>query len=397
MFLDLQIPLADARSFLAVDSNRLARPVWSNPRQNDEFVRGFGPIRARSRGGVLGLGFEANYCEAINAPRIPPSLATSGLKFNGTSLPLLCAFRRLLSNGRSVARMEIGFRQKHRVEGLSGSDCSPLWDSLLKMKVSIPNGKAPALAQPFGDIGQALAEYYLRSTTKIQNKALSHVEDWWVISGQPLIFMEFSPEEIRQPPRSSFQVRRFPDAGFTLHRDHISYRGRLIGVWLLELDSAKTFNLGLYRDLRIYLSRLHSERECFKEILRLVNRPTIRDALALQSKAFTTYVEHTLRLLMKRRYYGFEQKDVLEIAQEFDTLLAAGERDTIISELDVLGVGGAVLDQLKDLTKTPEQTISSVSNVYLSGNSKLEVNKPMGDVYKVRQAVAVGRSARVDS
>lgn len=97
-------------------------------------------------------------------------------------------------------------------------------------------------------------------------------------------------EEIRQPPRSSFQVWRFANAGFTLHRDHISYPDdKTIGVWLLELDSTTTFNLGLYRDLRIYLSRLHAERECFKEIVRLVSRPAIRSALALQSEAFSAF------------------------------------------------------------------------------------------------------------
>jgi hypothetical protein len=186
---------------------------------------------------------------------------------------------------------------------------------------------------------------------------------------------------VAQPPRSAFQVKRFPEAGFTLHRDHLLFNHKLLGVWLLELDDDRHFDRGVYRDLRVCLSRIHAERECLKETLRLLARPESKNVLALESAAFQKYLIRAAGILLKKQFYGFDRSEVLEAAQEFDVMLIPGERETIVSELQNLSSPPTTMNALMELVnpaKQPDSVREVTNNYYISRAREIA----MGDINK---------------
>ncbi len=389
MFLGVQIPLSDARRFLSSDTRRLPKPVWLNPKHNREFIRGFGAMRPRLRGGIRGLDFEANYCDAAHPVRFALPLASQPLKTTMTAAVPVCVFRRFLSDGKNVARFEMGFRNKNKLRDLRGHDCVLLIEALLRLNVAVQKANAKTKRIELGQCGPELANYYARSTT--EHAEAPPIQPWWVSSGRPLIVMEFTPAEVRQTSRSAFEVRRFAQDRFTLYRDHFVYQEDLVSVWLMEFDDQESINSTAARDLRICLSRLHAERECLKEILSLVAQPNCRSSMALADAAFREYLTHAVGLLVRRQYYGFEQSDILEAAQEFDALLTPGDRETLFAELGGITVGKTVLKHLEELTKPGKYSAGSIT-VFEAGSRQ---EKAMGDINKVVGQGVAGRNAHV--
>src|ERR1700742_2521671 len=68
MFLLIQFPVADSRSFLDLKEGVLRRPSWPSP-SFSEFVRSFGAINNRTFEGVRGWIGENVYCNIHRALR----------------------------------------------------------------------------------------------------------------------------------------------------------------------------------------------------------------------------------------------------------------------------------------------------------------------------------------
>jgi hypothetical protein len=406
MFLGIQIPLSDARRFLASDVNRLDRPVWISPEYNREFVRGFGSMRVRPRGGIQGLDFEGSYCNATKSLRFADPLSGQLLSTTKGSFSLICVYRRYLSDGMNVGRFELGFRNRNQVKDLRSRDCASLIESLLALKVvlpPVPNGsprRDPARPGEkkedgkleLGECGPGLARYFSFSTTKIDHKKPLTAQEWWVRPGVPLVIFEHTPAEVAQTTPSAFKVRRFSEQHFTLYRDQLMYKRNFVGVWIIEFDSLDSINGPMARDLRICLARLHSERECLKGVLRLLAQPDTRGLISLTGDAFCEYLKHAVGLLMKRSFYGFDQSEILEAAQEFDSLLKPGERDSIIRELEKVPCGGKIIKQLRELTDDSRGKSRGVTNI--SGGNNFWGTTTMRDQNTVGQGVA-GANAHV--
>jgi hypothetical protein len=375
MFFAVQIPVSDARRFLGAGFQRLEKPSWANP-EAKEFIRGFGPMRVRLRGGVSGLDFENNYCSAKNTLRFSRSLSLQPLKSKTAVISPLCVFRRFFSDGMNVGRFEVGFRGRNPVRDLGGEDCTILLKAVLGLKASVTGASGQASPE-LGNCGLGMADCYARSTTN-EKDAMSQ----WVGAGRPLMLAEFTVAELKQTSRFSFPVRRFKDAGFTLFRDQFIYSDDvLVGVWILQFDDESTINLPASRDLRVCLFRLHAERECLKHILQLVANKEKRTALAISGDAFREYLEHAAGLLVRRFYCGIEQSDILEAAQDFDSLLNPGERETIFRELRGIDVGREVIASLERLARPAKYNITNI----VQAGGKQEVGTMSGDSYKQEQ------------
>ena len=70
MIIYYQIPLTDIRLFLDAYSVKLSSPFWPTPAVDKEFVRSFGSIKQRGKGGVKGWMLENELCIARKALRI---------------------------------------------------------------------------------------------------------------------------------------------------------------------------------------------------------------------------------------------------------------------------------------------------------------------------------------
>ena len=71
MLMVWQQPITDAR-LLGADGARLAAPDWPSPQVMRDFVRGFGPVARRRRGGHVEFPDESVYASAARALRFDP-------------------------------------------------------------------------------------------------------------------------------------------------------------------------------------------------------------------------------------------------------------------------------------------------------------------------------------
>jgi hypothetical protein len=115
----LQFPIADSRKFISAYTGRLNRPAWPSPEPEYEFVRSFGSIQTRGRGGLLGWVGENEICEAdrvLRFDRLEPFYTEPyrGLGFVRDRNPvhLRCAFRRFFFDGLAVGKFETGVYPK---------------------------------------------------------------------------------------------------------------------------------------------------------------------------------------------------------------------------------------------------------------------------------------------
>ena len=105
MLIVLQFPLADVRMFVTEDVKRLAKPVWSAIQPDQDFIRSFGVIRTRRRGGLTGWVSEENLCIAERALRILRTEESAAL-FQRPGWRL--AFRTLYVDDYVAVKYEIG-------------------------------------------------------------------------------------------------------------------------------------------------------------------------------------------------------------------------------------------------------------------------------------------------
>jgi len=195
VFVLLQLPIVDNRPFLNENSGRLIKPSWPAPIPDEEFVRGFGPIIIRKRGGLSGWVGESEICDAHNSLRFGRIERFLDLD-NGQSIRLRIASKRLYSDGVAVCKLEIGIvvssKDWRASRGRVSLESFLRHIFLLKVRLSLPGNRR--VESELGTGGSALARLYMFSTT-LHSKRLTESEDWWVRSAQPMLFVDYGPGE----------------------------------------------------------------------------------------------------------------------------------------------------------------------------------------------------------
>jgi hypothetical protein len=190
----IQFPFTDVRRFLDVDTGRLDKPAWPMAKAGSDFVRSFGIIQRRLRGGIMEWPGEEVYCKAPRALRFNQPVLTFRLPSNPRiNLTRLCAFRRLLADGYAVARYELGFAfQKEptrRLRGLRRSqDFIGLSKFVLTQQVSFAVDHGGRGTCELIDADKYLAQQYLKASTHCN--ANNNLEEWWVSPSSPLLLIE---------------------------------------------------------------------------------------------------------------------------------------------------------------------------------------------------------------
>src|SRR5262245_53472419 len=103
MFITYQIPIFDGRRFVGGSADCLVGPSWEDAEPGRHFVRHFGPVVRRRLGGHELWKDEMFYCSAHNA-----------LRFENSPDNKRIVFRRLLSNGSTIVRVQVGVRYLRR-------------------------------------------------------------------------------------------------------------------------------------------------------------------------------------------------------------------------------------------------------------------------------------------
>lgn len=291
MLITIQFPISDARPFLGKPL-RLERPLWPIPLEGEEFVRGFGGIKARRLGGLGNWVGENAHCHAEKVVRFEG--ATGSLTGQSAKLSLKVSFRRLFADGVSMAKFEVGLGiSESAAKRIEAWDLGKLVSEIASLKASV-SGSKPAAG--LISAGKQLAEAYEVATALRgvgpDSKAL-------VKHSKPVIVVE-SKATINLSP--GFKIVPIEDeycqVALGLHRLE---NGMGIPVWIISPIASVGQSSSRYsaiRALRVCILRLHAEYQCFQK--------TVQTALATgiaantsECQALQTFLNKTVRKITR--------------------------------------------------------------------------------------------------
>lgn len=353
MFCSIHIPLTDVRQFLIEPTGRHPLPNWALARAGRDFLRSTGQVKLRPRGGLDEWPGEECYCDISSAIRFGGELGY--LLINGvpSNVRLRCAFRRLYSYGvvsRAVIGFQIGGRFLRR-DSLAADDLAVLVRSILDLGVRVPQASRACDERPLRGLGRSLAAYLLRVSTRPD--ASAHVKPHWLEAGEPQVHIEFDEGELVELPRFSRVLQGIQESDGRVGEWTISpgcgpigvwgsgwkvghWRSESgsgpVGTWLLKRESST--DPDWLRRLRIHLSRLHSERESLKVVLRqLADQKISLVPRTGSSDVLQEFLTGSIRLLERATRYGFAQSPMLDIASRCTELISPGVTSSLKAQL----------------------------------------------------------------
>lgn len=309
MILFFQLPLTDIRGFINGNTGKIPVPLWPHPifsasnSKQVSFVRQFGKIKPRKKGGVQGWLGEDEICEAKSAIRIQkiePYKPVFGhpIHIQGRS-------RHFFFDGQAVGKYEFVFvTTKPAI--MPDFELPEFIDYFLNIQVYPANDRT--LVTPLHLSGKNLAKEYLISTTKsksfrkiISKNWVKRTKDNWVNSGSPMLFIECSSKDkiFLNKIEKEAQVKKVqlpPEYNADLF--HILYPidEFFIRVWLLKRkDDIKSEKL---RTLRLYIMRLNAEYESIKYVLSQIETENITYTREKES-ALEAYLNNATRHIVK--------------------------------------------------------------------------------------------------
>jgi hypothetical protein len=265
----VSFPIADLRSFCGPDL-RLAKPLWAAPRPRRDFVRGFGGLIVRPRGGAVGWPGEHVTCEAAHAMRfvhLPPSIP--------------CVYRRFFFDGHATGKFEVGFSVRHALR--PDRTVEHVASSLLELPVTVEQGLDGLTTVPLAHAGAPLSIAYCAASSPRPLRGPQHISEL-VQDGEPCVFAEL--------PRN--QANRSPHVRLA----HFNVGTKTIRAWTVRLseDYSKT----VVRGLRICFMRLHAEKEALTVILREILLGRLRPCRGSQSgDALQRYLLRAARMIAR--------------------------------------------------------------------------------------------------
>lgn len=311
----VQLPFADARPFVA-DARKLRIPPWPQAEPYSEFVRAVGQVRKRRRGGVYPWLGEDVYCDARRALRIK---ATGQEGRHG-----LCRFRRYLSDGGALSRIEVGIMLPSSPRGFTSA-----LDQVLSLLFTVP-GPDGSIVGDLLEVRPALARHLLRSTTPCRHEPFWG-EDWWLQPVQPLVIAECRDESLLVPAGSQ-RVPVAEEHGISLHTYEVSTGKTDLRVWLLHADG--NADQGVLRTLRVHLLLLHAERMALRHILRQLSiGRLVTDRDTDEFERLQRYLLRAFHGLARKRRNGLRQHVIFDVAYQADDLVSDDMRNTIGAQL----------------------------------------------------------------
>ena len=384
MFIFIQFPFSDCRSFVGDETYRLPSPTWPSPESGRDFIRGSGIIKDRFRGGLKSWPGEEVYCDAKKSLRFNPLMDKKPIGKWRSDITLTCSFRRFYFDGMCVARMELGMKVRiSKKQPLFKNDCFKLIGACLSTPVYIPSVHTSSIPYELINCDRSLAKHFLKSTTKTESVSKTiPIENWWITPGLPILLIEDSyPYKISDFPKHTILVKQEPEIKGDLYHSRIERSGKRFNVWFLRYHKGKD-DLENVRRIRMHLFRLHAERECMKQILRLIVKKKISPkAFSNASNRLQKYLLDSMRLLNKKARYGISQTNILKTVQRFDEIVNPGERISLLTQIEEnLNIRKNVFNNLEKFIVPSEDTnglfhiIGNNNQVFVGKEQKVRGN-----------------------
>ena len=335
-----QQPISDAR-LLSESGSRLHDPDWPTPRTTADFVRGFGQVRRRRRGGHEEFLDESVYAAANHALRFD-DLSNHPLKTADRSFVPGVPFRRLLCSDRQLGgvctRVEVGLssdnpgRQASQLLHLAGRGWIDLALQVaeLPLRVTGSRGGSP-VESTLRSCGPPLASAYLDATTPTKTPIESGNRRL-VSAGAPLLLVEYSAAECESLPEGARAIEADRVGGLRLHFLWLEYRRQEFGVWFLERDPGRG---AIARRLRVGLLRLHAEHQALRSVLTLRLRedlPYLRGTP--QADLFDAYLRNAVRVLGRDEQGGFSHAALREVISAYQSVVNGEELALLETRLE---------------------------------------------------------------
>jgi hypothetical protein len=356
MLFILQFPFADMRDIQAYDTGKLSTPLWPIPQPDYNFIRSFGIVRERKQGGLTGWVGENIICQADRAIRFT-RFSPIADPWTPKTYPIKVIFRRFYSDGSILGKFEIGLRIGLKGDSFSGRLLDDVICQILKLDVTIPNPLGEPKNCKLWQSGKYLSNLYGMATTK--TKYLEKTQPFLSIVKpcRPLLILVHDGE-VKQIP---FDGKVIPS---TFHRKtalsfhNYAHEGIFLPLWVIRNEPLEEA-----RKLRIYLSRLHSERECLKAVLSSIANGNVEVNNREKSDILQNYINTATRrvIQLQSKSLSIDERIGL-IADEVMDYAAPGEKQAILTTLTNLSVRLNILHKVKDfvseLSETDRQNLS---------------------------------------
>lgn len=328
----VQFPVADFRPFVS-DGDRLPAPSWP-PRTNlpPAFLHFFGRAAPRRRGVDWAWTDELAFCDAGRALRFN-NLPSRGSHWKSN---LRCAFRRLMSDGAAVTRLEVGLSYNSTARDLSlwnkwdraidagadptrdEPDINPL--AMIEHTIALPTQvPLPEKSQrPLITQGASVARLFLSATGKKSTAVPWHQ---YIGACPPVVLVECRAHWFDQLPKYFVRIPPTKTGGIDLAFGFFKSPWGDVGVWLLGHGNGRVKDV---RSLRLCLLRLHSEQEVLDAVLdRIATGGIEYKPHTPRGDKLENYLNQATRLINRSNWAGIDQSAIL---QAFDAVNASHYR-----------------------------------------------------------------------
>jgi len=334
MLIVCQFPICDGRPFSPTGTSRLSDPPWPLPTPGTNFVRCFGPVERRRRGGHEVFVDEVFYASASGALKFQ-HLERQELGTGPATFRPYCAFRRLFCNGSAVVRLEVGITDRTLTAGspvrLYGHHVEKIVLDLLELPVQVTQFMADPVVCSLWGTGKPVADLYASATAAVGRES-SGSANRLVVAGEPLLLIEYTADEIQSLPERAQAVDPQRIGGANLSFLWLEYRRRRFGLWFLRRDAV---DAAFGRRLRLGLLRLHAEHQVLKYVLSLLSKGVIGYAPHTDAgNAFDAYLNEATRVLLRRNHAGLSQAAIREVIAAYQLVANLDEQSLLAEKLE---------------------------------------------------------------
>lgn len=363
MLIIFQAPFADLRDFVSTNTYKLNKPNWLivNPYLGDDFINRFGLIE-KTRLKNIDWTISDAYCRAKNAFTFDKSqmeeLSRSGhgmIVHSRRFFPSeIMELRKDADGSRKpyqknvICSVEIGFihttLKKFKKHPLSANDLNNLIKRCLKLNVSINLPNIKKAHHSLYKISRYVNKIYLNATTKRAH--IDHCCKWWVTSGAPMVVVEYNSFEVKQLPASARLIKHIKDQNIKIFFDDLILDGKYpLKAWYIQTNRlTKQCDV---KNLVEGLMHINASQQCLNMVLRNYNKIHLEKGTTAYNK-FQEYLDFTFASLFKRERFGFPCKEFAEVLQGCEDAVSGEFRDSILLELEKLGIRGNYLHNLNE-------------------------------------------------
>jgi hypothetical protein len=329
MLLAYQLPVCDLRRFVPNADLHPVGPAWPTPTPGEEFLRSFGPVARRRRGGHEQFPDEVFYADAAGAVRFSH---LERQELGGEAVRPAVAYRRLLCTGEdtgaAVVRLELGFSSDRRPSPvlrrphLTGRDSVNVALDLLELPVVLSSRSKYRRPSSLWTMGKPFGEVYARATTAVDEEVPETARKL-IQPCPPLLMFEYDEGEIESLPPGTRAVDPGRIGGLSLSFIWIEYRSRQFGLWFLRRDPGDT---ALCRRLRIGLFRVHAEHQVLRRALSSLRSGVFEYERGTdESDLFDSYLASATRVLGRDERGGFSHGAIREVIAAYNAVVNSSE------------------------------------------------------------------------